>query len=263
MCGITGVVPLRGGTPADAGRLSAMCDTLIHRGPDDAGCDLRAGVALGMRRLAIIDVAGGHQPVYNEDRSVSVVFNGEIYNYRELRAELVAAGHRFTTASDTEVLVHLWEEHGPAFAARLNGIFALALHDSRRRRFVLARDHFGIKPLYYAVTPRHLVFGSEIKAILASGLVAGSLDVDALGQFLAWEYVPTPLTLLLGLLGKCGSWNRPGCSSSIWTRARSSSIGGGGCRPPGRVMPRRFPGTPANGRMRSTPPYGRRCSGSS
>jgi asparagine synthase (glutamine-hydrolysing) len=196
MCGIAGVVPRRGGTPADGATLSAMCDTLVHRGPDDAGCEVRAGVALGMRRLAIIDVAGGHQPVLNEDRTVSVVFNGEIYNYRELRSELAAAGHRFTTASDTEVLVHLWEEHGSDFVARLNGIFAFALHDSRRRRVLLARDHLGIKPLYYAVTPRHLVFGSEIKAVLASGLVSGSLDVDALGQFLAWEYVPSPGTLV-------------------------------------------------------------------
>ena len=133
MCGIAGVVPLNGGAAAVGARLSAMCATIVHRGPDDEGCDIRDGIAIGMRRLSIIDVAGGHQPIFNEDRSVRVVFNGEIYNYRELRAELVAAGHRFTTASDTEVLVHLWEEHGTGFAARLNGMFAIALHDSRRR----------------------------------------------------------------------------------------------------------------------------------
>jgi asparagine synthase (glutamine-hydrolysing) len=196
MCGIAGVVPLGGTPPADGACLSAMCDTIVHRGPDDAGCDIRDGVALGMRRLSIIDVAGGHQPVFNEDRSVRVVFNGEIYNFRELRAELEALGHRFRTASDTEVLVHLWEEHGAEFAARLNGMFAIALHDSRRRRFVLVRDHFGIKPLYYALTPRHLVFGSEIKTVLASGLVDRTLDLDALGQLLSWEYVPAPATLL-------------------------------------------------------------------
>jgi asparagine synthase (glutamine-hydrolysing) len=196
MCGIAGVVPLHDGTPADGARLEAMCATLVHRGPDDAGCDIRDGVALGMRRLSIIDVAGGHQPIFNEDHTVRVVFNGEIYNYRELRAELEAAGHRFSTTSDTEVLVHLWEEHGPEFATRLNGMFAVALHDSRRRRFVLLRDHVGIKPLYYAVTPRHLVFGSEIKAVLASGLTSRTLDLDALGQFLSWEYVPAPATLL-------------------------------------------------------------------
>ncbi|MFL5496543.1 MAG: asparagine synthase (glutamine-hydrolyzing), partial [Gemmatimonadales bacterium] len=196
MCGIAGVVPLAGGAAADGAQLAAMCATIVHRGPDDEGCDIRDGISLGMRRLSIIDVAGGHQPIFNEDRTVRVVFNGEIYNFRELRAELVAAGHRFATASDTEVLVHLWEEHGSAFAARLNGMFAIALHDSRRRRFVLVRDHFGIKPLYYALTPRHLVFGSEVKAVLASGLTGRSLDLDALGQFLAWEYVPAPATLL-------------------------------------------------------------------
>ncbi|HEU5304914.1 MAG TPA: asparagine synthase (glutamine-hydrolyzing) [Gemmatimonadales bacterium] len=196
MCGIAGVVPLRGGIPADGNCLGAMCDTIVHRGPDDSGCDIRDGVALGMRRLSIIDVAGGHQPIFNEDGSVRVVFNGEIYNFRELRDELRASGHRFGTASDTEVLVHLWEEHGSEFPARLNGMFAIALHDSRRRRFVLVRDHFGIKPLYYALTPQHLVFGSEIKAVLASGLVARTLDLDALGQFLSWEYVPAPGTLL-------------------------------------------------------------------
>lgn len=196
MCGIAGVVPLNGGTPADGARLGAMCATIVHRGPDDEGCDIRNGVALGMRRLSIIDVAGGHQPIFNEDRSVRVVFNGEIYNYRELRRELEAAGHHFYTASDTEVLVHLWEEYGPDFAARLNGMFAVALHDSKQGRFVLLRDHVGIKPLYFALTSRHLVFGSEIKAVLASGLTSRTLDLDALGQFLAWEYVPAPHTLL-------------------------------------------------------------------
>ncbi|MEO7986435.1 MAG: asparagine synthase (glutamine-hydrolyzing), partial [Gemmatimonadales bacterium] len=196
MCGIAGVVPLNGGMPADGMQLGAMCATLIHRGPDDEGCDIRDGVALGMRRLSIIDVAGGHQPIFNEDRTVRVVFNGEIYNYRELRRELEAAGHHFATASDTEVLVHLWEEHGPDFASRLNGMFAVALHDSKQRRFVLLRDHVGIKPLYYALTSRHLIFGSEIKAVLASGLTSRTLDLDALGQFLSWEYVPAPHTLL-------------------------------------------------------------------
>src|SRR6266511_4116377 len=169
MCGIAGVVPLNGGAAAEGAQLAAMCATIVHRGPDDEGCDIRDGIALGMRRLSI----------FNEDRTVRVVFNGEIYNFRELRAELVASGHRFTTAADTEVLVHLWEEHGSEFAARLNGMFAIALHDTRRGRFVLVRDHFGIKPLYYALTARHLVFGSEIKAVLASGLTGRSLDLDA------------------------------------------------------------------------------------
>ncbi len=196
MCGIAGIVPLNGGTPAGGSQLGAMCGTIVHRGPDDEGCDIRDGVGIGMRRLSIIDLAGGHQPIFNEDRTVRVVYNGEIYNYRELRAELEAAGHHFATASDTEVLVHLWEEHGSSFAGKLNGMFAAALHDTRRRKFVLLRDHVGIKPLYYAHTSRHLIFGSEIKAVLASGLTSRTLDIDALGQFLSWEYVPAPHTLL-------------------------------------------------------------------
>jgi len=199
MCGIAGIFPREGGAPATPAELRAMCDTLVHRGPDDAGMEIREGVALGMRRLAIIDVAGGHQPLHNEDRSVRVVFNGEIYNFRELRRELEAAGHRFASASDGEVLGHLWEEHGPDFARHLNGMFAIALHDLRDRRAVLVRDRLGIKPLFYAFTAGHLVFGSEIKALLASGLVAPALDLDALGQFVAWEYVPEPATLFRGV----------------------------------------------------------------
>jgi asparagine synthase (glutamine-hydrolysing) len=173
-----------------------MCQALYHRGPDDEGMDIAGGVALGMRRLAIIDVAGGQQPMFNEDRTVRVVFNGEIYNYRELRDELQAKGHQFLTHSDTEVIAHLWEEEGLGFADRLNGMFAVALHDLRQRKLVLARDHLGIKPLFYAHDDRALVFGSEVKAVLASGLVERRLDVDALGQFVAWEYVPAPATLL-------------------------------------------------------------------
>ncbi len=195
MCGIAGIVPVGGGRPPTMEQLRAMCDSIVHRGPDDEGTDVRCGVALGMRRLSIIDLAGGHQPIFNEDESVRVVFNGEIYNYRELRRELEAQGHRFRTASDTEVLVHLWEEHGVGFAARLNGMFAIALHDLRANRVVLVRDHFGIKPLFWARTPDHLVFGSEVKAVLASGLVGRAIDLDAVGEFLAWEYVPGPRTL--------------------------------------------------------------------
>ncbi|MEX0653273.1 MAG: asparagine synthase (glutamine-hydrolyzing) [Phycisphaeraceae bacterium] len=196
MCGIAGIVPFAADVRAEMGPLHAMCDAMRHRGPDDIGAEVRDGVALGMRRLAIIDLAGGRQPIANEDGSVRVVFNGEIYNYRELRRELQAQGHRFTTDTDTEVLVHLYEEHGLAMADRLNGMFAIALHDLRRRRVVLIRDHLGIKPLFYSHDRRRLVFGSEVKVLLASGLVERELDVDALGQFLAWEYVPAPATLL-------------------------------------------------------------------
>jgi asparagine synthase (glutamine-hydrolysing) len=194
MCGIAGIAAWRADAPTRE-ELTAMCDAMTHRGPDDAGYLVEAPIALGMRRLSIIDLATGHQPIYNEDGSVGVVCNGEIYNYRELRAELERAGHRFTTATDTEVIVHLWEEEGPDFAKRLNGMFAIALYDRRQSKLVLARDPVGIKPLYFALRPGELVFGSEIKAILASGRVPRRLDLDALGQFLAWEYVPGPATL--------------------------------------------------------------------
>jgi len=196
MCGIAGIASFDPQHRPDVEQLRVMCDTLVHRGPDGYGGEVRDEVALGMRRLAVIDVAGGQQPIFNEDRSVRVVFNGEIYNYRELRRELEALGHRFATHSDTEVIVHLWEEHGPGFVDRLNGMFAIALHDLNQRRLILARDHLGIKPLFYSLDHKRLVFGSEIKAVLASGLVQRRLDVDRLGQFLAWEYVPGPGTLL-------------------------------------------------------------------
>jgi asparagine synthase (glutamine-hydrolysing) len=196
MCGIAGIASFDPQHRPGAEQLRAMCDTLVHRGPDGYGGEVRDDVALGMRRLAVIDVAGGQQPIFNEDRSVRVVFNGEIYNYRELRKELEARGHRFATHSDTEVIVHLWEEHGLDFVDRLNGMFAIALHDMTQRRLILARDHLGIKPLFYSLDRERLVFGSEVKALLASGLVRRQLDVDMLGQFLAWEYVPGPGTLL-------------------------------------------------------------------
>jgi asparagine synthase (glutamine-hydrolysing) len=195
MCGIAGVVALEG-PAATRDDLVRMCDAMIHRGPDDAGYLVEGPVALGMRRLSIIDLAGGHQPIFNEDGSVGVVFNGEIYNYRELRAWLESEGHRFSTHSDTEVIVHLWEQVGIDFPKHLNGMFAIALYDRAQRRVVLARDHVGIKPLYYALGPDGLVFGSEVKVVLASGRVARRLDVDGLGQFLAWEYVPGAGTLL-------------------------------------------------------------------
>lgn len=152
--------------------------------------------ALGMRRLAIIDLAGGSQPIYNEDRSIWTVFNGEIYNYPELKRELTALGHVFVTNSDTEVIVHAYESFGLDFPRRLDGMFAIALHDRVNRRLLLARDHLGIKPLYYARCGDTLLFGSEIKALLASGMVRRELDLSALGDLIAWEYVPGGATLL-------------------------------------------------------------------
>jgi asparagine synthase (glutamine-hydrolysing) len=173
-----------------------MVETLHHRGPDDDGLEIVNGVALGMRRLSVIDIQGGTQPVFNEDRSIRAVFNGEIYNYRDLRNELSRLGHGFQSESDSEVIVHAYEEYGLDFAGRLNGMFAIALHDVRAGRVVLVRDPVGIKPLYYCCGPDEIVFGSEVKALLASGLVHRELNIDALADFLAWEYVPAPQTLL-------------------------------------------------------------------
>jgi asparagine synthase (glutamine-hydrolysing) len=199
MCGIAGIAAFATAAPPSVRQIEAMCASIVHRGPDDQGIEVRDGVGLGMRRLSIIDLAGGHQPIGNEDGSIKIVFNGEIYNFRELRRELEARGHRFATNSDTEVIVHAYEEFGVRCPDHLNGMFAFAIHDAKRRRVFLARDHLGIKPLYYAFSPTHLVWGSEIKALLASNLVGRDLDMDALGQFLSWEYVPGEATLFRGI----------------------------------------------------------------
>jgi len=167
-----------------------MSATLVHRGPDSDGTFADSSVALAARRLAIIDLATGDQPITNEDGRITVVQNGEIYNYRELRQELERAGHRFSTNGDTEVVAHLYEEHGERFAERLRGMFALALWDSERSRLVLARDRYGIKPLYYRETADELAFASELRA-----LPRGEVDLDALDAFLAFNSVPGPLTI--------------------------------------------------------------------
>src|SRR5437763_9107612 len=166
VCGICGSIAFDGGEPLAATDLEAMLATLVHRGPDAAGRVLIGPAALGVRRLAIIDVAGGQQPLASEDGAVQAVCNGEIYNYRALRTELVERGHHFTTGSDCEVIVHAYEEYGyPEFLTRLNGMFALAVWDDRRGRGVLARDRVGIKPLYYAQYLQRLVFASEPRAL--------------------------------------------------------------------------------------------------
>ncbi len=170
--------------------LRAMSATLVHRGPDSSGEYVDGPVGLAARRLSIIDLATGDQPIGNEDGTVQVVQNGEIYNYRELRRELERAGHRFRTSGDTEVLVHLYEEHGDRFAARLRGMFAVAIWDGRRRRLLLARDRFGIKPLYYRHVAGELSFASELRA-----LPRGEIDPDALDAFLAFNTIPAPLTI--------------------------------------------------------------------
>jgi asparagine synthase (glutamine-hydrolysing) len=188
VCGICGIASLNG--PADPHRLARMSATLVHRGPDSDGSFADGPVALAARRLAIIDLETGDQPIANEDSTIHVVQNGELYNYRELRSGLERAGHRFRTHGDTEVLVHLYEEHGLDFARRLRGMFSVALWDATRRRLVLARDRFGIKPLYYRATREGLEFASELRA-----LPRGEIDLDALEAFLAFNSIPAPLTI--------------------------------------------------------------------
>ena len=172
-----------------------MNETMVHRGPDSDGFLVDGPVGLAVRRLSIIDLEGGDQPIANEDRTVHVVQNGEIYNYRELRSELERRGHRFSTRSDTEVLVHLYEDGGPGFVETLRGMFALALWDSRARRLILARDRFGIKPLYYRNAGGTLSFGSELKALLRQPGFERGIDLAALEAFLAFNSIPAPLTI--------------------------------------------------------------------
>ena len=199
MCGIYGILALDGTRRHDAAVLGRMGDAIVHRGPDDAGALADGELLLGMRRLSIIDVAGGHQPIASEDGQVVVVCNGEIYNFRELRRELEAAGHRFATHSDSEVAVHAYEEWGDAFLGRLDGMFGLALWDRRRRRLVVARDAIGIKPLYYRLDGRELMFASEAKALLAVPGVPARLDAAALAQYLSVGYVCAPAALFEGM----------------------------------------------------------------
>jgi asparagine synthase (glutamine-hydrolysing) len=188
MCGICGIASRTGAV--DAGRLAAMSGALVHRGPDSAGEHVDGPVGLAARRLSIIDLAGGDQPIANEDGSCVVVQNGEIYNYPELRRELERDGHTFRTNCDTEVHLHLYERHGPDFARRLRGMFAVALWDARRRRLVLARDRYGIKPLYYREAGGTLEFASELRA-----LPRGEIDLDALECFLAFNSIPAPYSI--------------------------------------------------------------------
>ena len=195
MCGIAGVVSFNNSPAISNDLLEKMVNTLYHRGPDEAGMAIHGPAALGMRRLSIIDLSGGSQPIYNEDKSIWTVFNGEIYNFPELKKELISKGHVFKTNTDTEVIVHGYEEYGLDFAKHLNGMFAIALHDTRKNKFILVRDHIGIKPLYYSFSNKRIVFGSEIKAILESKLVSKELNMDALGEFLSWEYIPGETTL--------------------------------------------------------------------
>lgn len=200
MCGIAGKLLFEEKEKVTHEEIQRMCNTLIHRGPDDQGMYIKGRIGLGHRRLSIIDLDSGKQPITNEDGTIWTVFNGEIYNYVELKEFLVGRGHTFSTETDTEVIVHLYEEQGDEFLASLRGMFAIALWDNRRQRLLLARDRIGKKPLFYSVIPdKALLFGSEIKAILQDPRVKSELDVEALDAYLTLLYVPAPLTMFNGI----------------------------------------------------------------
>ena len=197
MCGIVGIIDSELGSTVEAGTIHRMCQAIVHRGPDDEGIYAKDGVGLGMRRLSIIDLAGGHQPVHNEDKTIWVVFNGEIYNFPELRHALESRGHQFYTSTDTEVIVHLYEDLGTDCVQKLRGMFAFAAYDERRRRLLLARDRLGKKPLHYASVGNRLLFGSEIKALLAIAPELGKIDPEGLLQFFYYGYIPDPSTAFI------------------------------------------------------------------
>jgi asparagine synthase (glutamine-hydrolysing) len=193
MCGIAGILNSNGSdSPADV--LHQMCQTLAHRGPDDEGLFVKGGAALGMRRLSVIDLAGGHQPLFNEDRTVWVVLNGEIYNFSDLRRDLEDKGHHFRSRSDTEVIVHLYEDLGADCVLKLRGMFAFALYDERQHYLLLARDRLGKKPLHYAFRRDQLLFASEMKAILAVAPELSAINQKALLQYFYFGYIPDPAT---------------------------------------------------------------------
>jgi asparagine synthase (glutamine-hydrolysing) len=194
MCGISGILEFDRTTPIPEAVVHRMNETILHRGPDDEGIFCAPGIGFGFRRLSIIDLAGGHQPLSNEDGSLWVMLNGEIYNYPELRRHLEKRGHKFATHSDTETIVHLYEEFGESCFAKLRGMFAIALWDSRERKLLLARDRVGKKPLFYSVDSRRVVFGSELKVLLAEGSVSKELDREALSDYFSCGYVPAPKT---------------------------------------------------------------------
>lgn len=198
MCGISGKIYYDRTRPVERERIAQMCDAITHRGPDAEGFYIQGPVGLGSRRLSIIDVAGGQMPISNEDGSVWIVYNGEVYNYKQLRQELIQAGHQFTTTSDTEVIVHLYEEKGEEFPRYLNGMFACAIWDERKHKLLLARDQMGIKPLYYAALTDRLVFGSEIKELLLDG-VDRTIDLVALHDYLSLNYVPGPRSIFTSI----------------------------------------------------------------
>ena len=216
MCGIAGIVYQDRERPVPADLVRRMCTALRHRGPDDEGLHVRGAVGLGMRRLSIIDLSGGQQPIVNEDGSKVIVFNGEIYNYHELRRGLVARGHAFRSSGDTETILHLYEERGEDCVASLRGMFACAIWDETNGSLFLARDRFGIKPLYVVTGPWGIAFASELKALHAAGLTARELDWEALDSFFQLGYLPAPRTPFLDVRklepGHTLLWRRDGGS---------------------------------------------------
>jgi asparagine synthase (glutamine-hydrolysing) len=196
MCGITGIFDTRGGSDISSAVLQRMNDSQLHRGPDEGSLHIEPGVGLGHRRLSIIDIATGQQPLFNEDGSVVVVFNGEIYNYQQLIPELQALGHVFHTKSDTEVIVHAWESWGANCVKRFRGMFAFALWDRNQQTFFMARDRMGVKPMYYALLDDgSLLFGSELKSVLAHGGLRRNIDPLAVEEYFALGYVAEPRTI--------------------------------------------------------------------
>ena len=194
MCGITGYLG-----QGNKEILRRMTDSLRHRGPDDKGFYFNENTGLGHRRLSIIDLETGHQPIANEDKTIQLIFNGEIYNFQELRERLINQGHKFSTQTDTEVMVHLYEEKGEDFLKELNGMFALALWDEREKKLILARDRMGQKPLYYSLVNNTLVFGSELKSLFHHPLIKKEIDFNSLNKYLIYEYVPMPQTIIKGI----------------------------------------------------------------
>lgn len=195
MCGICGIFEYNRHTEIPGEIVHRMNQTMIHRGPDDGGVFVGPGIGLGHRRLSIIDLAGGHQPMSNEDGTIWLLLNGEIYNYPELRAELLQRGHKFVTRSDTEAIVHLYEDFGEGCFQKLRGMFAIALWDSKNRKVVLARDRVGKKPLFYAADEKRILFGSELKALLAGDSLSREMDHEALSDYFSFGYIPAPKTI--------------------------------------------------------------------
>src|SRR6266496_1287559 len=199
MCGIAGILELRKEARLSPAELRRMCDVMSHRGPDDEGIHTDGRVGIGMRRLSIVDLATGHQPMSNEDGTLWIVFNGEIYNHLALREQMIARGHSYSTHSDTETIIHLFEEYGADCVQHLRGMFAFAIWNRNTKTLFIARDRLGIKPLYYKLTPERLLFGSEIKVVLAYGGIRPEFNRSTLPEFLAFGYLSGEETFYSGI----------------------------------------------------------------